>query len=153
MANLRRFGSLPPFPRSLVKAPLAQCRDSRHNDRAALDDKMRLAIVPITALALVSSTAAAGTIRGYVIDEAGNRVAGARVQAWHMVSPDQRPFQHPTKLGETTADSHGDFAISVDAPEINMLIATFDHQSGTAAPPFSSTVRIVLRRVQVRPIL
>ena len=114
---------------------------------------MRLAIVPITALALVSSTAVAGTIRGYVIDDAGNRVAGARVQAWHMVSPDQRPFQHPTKLGETTADAHGDFAISVDAPEINMLIASFDHQSGTATPPFSSTVRIVLRRVQVRPIL
>ena len=114
---------------------------------------MRLAIVPITALALVSSTAVAGTIRGYVIDEAGNRVAGARVQAWHMVSPDQRPFQHPTKLDETTADAHGDFAISVDAPEINMLIASFDHQSGTAAPPFSSTVRIVLRRVQLRPIL
>lgn len=114
---------------------------------------MRLAIVPITALALVSSTAVAGTIRGYVIDEAGNRVAGARVQAWHMVSPDQRPFQHSTKLGETTADAHGDFAISVDAPEINMLIASFDHQSGTAAPPFSSTVRIVLRRVQLRPIL
>src|SRR5438094_1947321 len=39
---------------------------------------MRLAIMPITALALVSSTAVAGTIRGYVIDEAGNRVAGAR---------------------------------------------------------------------------
>ena len=39
---------------------------------------MRLAIMPITALALVSSTADAGTIRGYVIDEAGNRVAGAR---------------------------------------------------------------------------
>jgi hypothetical protein len=35
MANLRRLGSLPPFPRSLVKAPLAQCRDSRYNDRAA----------------------------------------------------------------------------------------------------------------------
>jgi len=38
---------------------------------------MRLAIVPITVLALVSSTALAGTIRGYVIDEAGNRVAGS----------------------------------------------------------------------------
>jgi alcohol dehydrogenase, propanol-preferring len=28
MARLRRLGSLPPFPRSLVKAPLAQCCDS-----------------------------------------------------------------------------------------------------------------------------
>ena len=114
---------------------------------------MRLAILPILVLALVSSTAVAGTIRGYVIDEAGNRVAGARVQAWHMVSPDQRPVQHPIKLGETTADAHGDFAISVDAPEINMLIASFDHQSGRAAPPFSGTVRIVLRRVRLQPIL
>jgi hypothetical protein len=56
-------------------------------------------------------------------------------------------------LGQTTADAHGDFAISVDAPEINLLIARFDHQSGTAAPPFSGPVSIVLRRVQLRPIL
>jgi hypothetical protein len=34
-----------------------------------------------------------------------------------------------------------------------MLIASFDHHSVTAAPPFSSTVPIVLRRVQLRPIL
>jgi len=114
---------------------------------------MRLAILTIIVLALVSSTALAGTICGYVIDEAGNRVAGARVQAWHMVSPDQRPVQHPTKLGETISDAHGDFTISVDAPEIDMLIASFDHQSGTAATPFSGTVRIVLRRVRLRPIL
>jgi hypothetical protein len=88
MVNLRRLGSLPPFPRSLVKAPLAQCRDSCHNARAAQDDKMRLAIVPITALASVSSTAVAGTIRDYVIDEAGNRGGGARVQAWHIITTD-----------------------------------------------------------------
>ena len=114
---------------------------------------MRLTILPIIVLALVSSTALAGTIRGYVIDETGNRVAGARVQAWHMVSPDQQPVQHPRKLGESTADANGDFAISVDGPEINMLIASFDHQSGTAAPPFSGPVRIVLHRVRLRPIL
>jgi hypothetical protein len=56
-------------------------------------------------------------------------------------------------LGETISDAHGDFTISVDAPEIDMLIASFDHQSGTAATPFSGTVRIVLRRVRLRPIL
>jgi hypothetical protein len=127
--------------------------DCNMQSKLSLDDKMRLAILPIIVLALVSSTVAGATIRGYVIDEAGNRVAGARVQAWHMVSPDQRPVQQPTKLGETTADAHGDFVISVDAPEINMLVASFDHQSGAAAPPFSSTVRIVIRRVHLRPIL
>jgi hypothetical protein len=111
-----------------------------------------LLVIVVSTFALVS-VAEAATIRGYVVDADGHRVRGARVQAWHMVPTDQRPPQHPTKLGETISDAHGDFVMSVDARQTNMLIASFDRQSGAAAPSFTTSVRIALRHIRPRPVI
>jgi len=56
------------------------------------------------------------------------------VQAWHMVATDQRPPQRPKRLAQTTTDRHGNFALSADPRAVNMIIASFDNQSGTALP-------------------
>ena len=107
-------------------------------------------VILVSAFALVSSLTEAAMIRGYVVDADGHRVRGARVQAWHIVPTDQRPPLHPAKLSETTSDVHGNFAMSVDARQTNMLIASFDNQSGSAAPSFTTTVRIALRHIRPR---
>jgi hypothetical protein len=105
-----------------------------------------LAFTVTLALWLGCSDAFAGIIRGYVLDKQGHRVPGARVEAWRMVLTDQQPPQHPTKLGKATADSHGEFTLTVARlSESVVLIASFDRQSGTAAPSFDHVVRIALR--------
>jgi hypothetical protein len=106
----------------------------------------------MVALVLSSSIVSGATVRGYVIDMHGHRAAGAHIEAWHDVPTDQRPPQHPTLLAKATADAHGAFATTVDS-RANILIATFDHQVGSTAIPFSGTVRIVLRPVRSRHVI
>jgi len=107
----------------------------------------------IGAVAILSPYAQAATIHGYVVDSRGQRIAGASVEAWHDVPTDQRPQQHPTRLAQTTTDARGAFVISVSVRDVNLLIASFDHQSGAAQPTFTAEVRIVLRRNRPRPHL
>jgi len=98
---------------------------------------------------LSGSTALASTIRGYVVDLHGRRAARAHVEAWHSPPTDQHPPQPSTKLGETTADSHGEFTLALERLRPSyVLIATFDHQVGSAAPSFDHAVRIPLRPVR-----
>jgi hypothetical protein len=111
------------------------------------------AVVIIGTLALTSSYTQAGTIRGYVVDASGQRARGATVEAWHDVPTDQRPPQHSTRLSQTTTDARGAFVILVSARDVNLLIASFDHQSGAARPSFTAEVRIALRRNRPRPHL
>jgi hypothetical protein len=111
------------------------------------------AVVIIGTLALISSYTQAGTMRGYVVDASGQRTRGATVEAWHDVPTDQRPPQHPTRLAQTTTDARGAFVILVSARHVNLLIASFDHQSGAARPSFTAEVRIALRRNRPRPHL
>jgi hypothetical protein len=108
----------------------------------------RAFLVIMTSLAGCSA-ALAGTIRGYVIDMHGNRAVRAHVEAWHSPPTDLHPPQPSVKLGETTADSHGAFTLALDRLRPSyVLIATFDHQVGTAAPSFHHAVRIPLRPVR-----
>src|SRR6478736_10346332 len=107
----------------------------------------------IGAVAILSPYAQAATIHGYVVDSRGQRIAGASVEAWHDVPTDQRPQQHPTRLAQTTTDARGAFVISVSVRDVNLLIASFDHQSGAARPSFTAEVRIALRRNRPRPHL
>ena len=107
----------------------------------------------ICVLALLSPCAQAATIHGYVVDSSGQRIAGATVEAWHDVPTDQRSPQHPTRLAQTTTDARGAFVISVSLRDVNLLIASFDHQSGAAQPTFTAEVRIALRRNRPRPHL
>ena len=105
----------------------------------------RIDVVIASAFSLVCSATQGGTIHGYVVDAAGHRMQGVRVQAWHMVPTDQHPPQQPTLLAEKTTDGHGDFIIAVDARQADMLIASFDHYSGATKPSFTAPVRITLR--------
>ncbi len=107
----------------------------------------------LATLGLMCSFTQAATIHGYVVDSNGQRIAGATVEAWHDVSTDQRPPQHPTRLAQTTTDARGAFVISVFVRDVNLLIASFDHQSGAAQPTFTAEVRIALRRNRPRPHL
>ena len=107
----------------------------------------------IGALALLYSYAQAATIHGYVVDSRGQRIGGATVEAWHDVPTDQRPPQHPARLAQTTTNARGAFVISVSARDVNLLIASFGHQSGAAQPSFTADVRIALRRNRPRPHL
>jgi hypothetical protein len=102
---------------------------------------------------LVCPAMHATTLRGYVVDSDGRRVQGAHVQAWHMVATDQRPPQRPKRLAQTTTDRHGNFALSADPRAVNMIIASFDNQSGTALPSFSSIVRVSVRHNRPRPVV
>ena len=106
----------------------------------------RINVVIASAFSLVCSATQGETIQGYVVDAGGHRVLGARVQAWDMVRTDQRPPQQPRRLAETTTNDHGDFVIAVDARQANMLIASYDHQSGATKPSFTSPVRIILHQ-------
>jgi hypothetical protein len=47
-----------------------------------------------------AAAVAAAALRGHVVDAHGQRVDGARVQAWHIVATDQRPPQRPTLLAK-----------------------------------------------------
>ena len=103
----------------------------------------------LIACLLNSSAAFAGTIRGYVVDVYGHRAARAHVEAWHSPRTDQHPPQPSVRLGETTADSHGMFTLALDRLRPSyVLIATFKHQVGTAAPSFDHLVRIPLRTIR-----
>jgi hypothetical protein len=97
-----------------------------------------------------AAAVAAAALRGYVVDAHGQRVDGARVQAWHIVATDQRPPQRPTLLAQTTTDAHGNFSLSVGAYKVNMIIASFGNQSGAAPPSFNGPVRVKLRHNRPR---
>jgi hypothetical protein len=99
---------------------------------------------------LVCPAMHATTLRGYVVDSDGRRMQGAHVQAWHMVATDQRP---PQRLAQTTTDRDGNFALSADPRAVNMIIARFDNQSGTALPSFSRIVRVSVRHNRPRPVV
>lgn len=115
---------------------------------------MRLApliVLTIGAVGALPLATCAATIHGYVVDADGHRIQGARVQAWHIVPTDQRPPQRPKRLGETTTGEHGNFTLSVDSRLVNMIIASFNNQSGSALPSFSDIVRVALRHNRPRP--
>jgi len=105
-----------------------------------------------SAAGLLCSVIQAGTVHGYVVDADAHRVRGARVQAWCDVPTDQRPPQRSKLLAETSTDAHGNFALSVDAREVNIIIASFRNQSGAAAPSFNSAVRVRLRHNRPRKV-
>jgi hypothetical protein len=112
-----------------------------------------LSIVALSGVAvLVPAALRSDTIRGYVVDAEGHRVRGARVQGCHLVPTDQRPPQRSRRLGETTTDGRGNFVLWADPREINMVIASFDNQSGAALPSFSTLVRVALRHNRPRPV-
>jgi hypothetical protein len=97
------------------------------------------------------SAPSAGTIRGYVVDADGRRVPHAQVTAAHLPPTDQHPPQLAKKLGETTADSHGEFVLSVSRiTRYTLLVASSDDQSGAAEPSFDHPVRIPLRHNRPR---
>jgi hypothetical protein len=108
------------------------------------------AFLLITAAELISSVGQAATVHGYVVNAADRRVQGARVQAWHLPPTDLRPPQEAKRLGETITDSHGNFVISVDPREVNILIASFNNQSGASSPSYTAVVRIALRHNRPR---
>ena len=94
-----------------------------------------------------------GIIRGYVVDVHGQRAPQAHVTASHLPPTDQHPPQLAKTLAETTADSHGNFTVFVDQiTRYTLLIASFDNQSGVAAPSFDHAVRIPLRRNRPRVV-
>ena len=113
--------------------------------------------VIIVTLAIISSSARAGTIHGYVVDTNGRRVQGARVEASQTFSTDQewhRPhgtIQRDKLLAATITDSQGNFTLSGVSRDVNIVDAEFDHQAGVAPPSFTRTVRIVLHQLPPRP--
>ena len=112
---------------------------------------MTRALLVIVASALGCSAALAGTIRGYVVDVHGHRAPHAHVIASYLPPTDQHPPQLAKRLGETTADARGEFVFTL--PRISrydILIASFDHQAGSATPSFDRVVRIPLRRIRPR---
>ena len=109
-------------------------------------------VAVLSAVTLVSSATQAEIMHGYVVDADGRRVQGARVQVWHIVPTDQLPPRRPKRLGETTTDRRGNFALSADPRQVNMVIASFDNRSGAALPSFAAVVRVVLRHNRPRPI-
>lgn len=104
----------------------------------------------VGAIALTASTVQAGTIRGYVVDLHGHRLAGVLVEAIHDVPTDQHPPQYPKVLGKTVTDSHGNFTLSGVSQEVNIIGAEFKRQAGDAPPSFVRSVRIVLRPLPAR---
>ena len=113
---------------------------------------MRVVLVGILCCASCS-TPSAGIIRGYVVDAHGRRVAHAHVTAAHLPPTDQYPPQLAKKLGKALTDSHGEFRLSVSqVTRYTLLVASFDDQSGVAAPSFDHPVRIALRHNQPRVV-
>ena len=105
----------------------------------------------VLAFSLGSCAVHAGPIRGYIVDVHGHRAPHARVVASHLPPTDQHPPQLAKTLAETRADSHGEFTLSLDhITRYTVLIASFDHQSGSAAPSFDHPVRIPLRPTRSR---
>jgi hypothetical protein len=94
-----------------------------------------------------------GIIHGYVVDARGRRAPHAHVTAAYLPPTDQHPPQSPKIFGEATADLNGEFALSVtDIARHTLLIASFDDQSGVAAPSFDDPVRIRLRHNRPRVV-
>jgi hypothetical protein len=112
---------------------------------------MTRAVLVLVLLSVGCSAPRGGTIRGYVLDGRGHRAPHAHIIASDLPPTDQHPPQLAKRLGETTADSHGDFTLSLAAvTPYTLLIASFDHQAGSAAPSFDHPVRIPLRPTRSR---
>src|SRR5438034_2775143 len=98
----------------------------------------------VLALLMLVHATSGSTIRGYIVDANGHRVAGALVSAWHEVPTDQHPPLRPSLLAEAISHEHGEFSISGDFQTANKLIAEFHQWSGFARPPFIEPVCIEL---------
>jgi hypothetical protein len=104
------------------------------------------ALIAATICCVGCSAPTRGTIRGYVVDAHGRPAPHARVTAAYLPPTDQDPPQSPKIFGKATADSNGEFALPVtDIARDTLLIASYDGQSGVAAPSFDRPVRIPLR--------
>ena len=108
---------------------------------------MRAVLVAILCCAGCSGRSG-GTIRGYVVTAEGRVASYARVTVAHLPPTDQRPPQSAKKLGETTADSRGQFVLAVsEITRYTHVVASYDGQSGAAAPSVHHSVRIPLRHI------